>query len=238
MFVKFGEKEHMLSLKENGAMWFNPCKKFREWEKEDGIKDCDDGGIRAPAETIRIVDQEGNTKVAKDISFGLTVEPAYKVPVFCLYQTSENFLSDEKIRKIRQKFPDYDSALLIEDEFAFLENVRYSFKSRAFCHTIFYQDKYEMEFVDFLEKGESDVSFYKPQKKNRYYADVKYDPLDGKGKFCSFRIDDSNFYKTMFTKHLDYQDQNEYRIVLPYERIDGGTSFTIQPFEAKLISIV
>ena len=175
MFVKFGEKEHMLSLKENGAMWFNPCKKFREWEKEDGIKDCDDGGIRAPAETIRIVDQEGNTKVAKDISFGLTVEPAFKVPVFCLYQTSENFLSDEKIRKIRQKFPDYDSALLIEDEFAFLENVRYSFKSRAFCHTIFYQDRYEMEFVDFLEKGESDVSFYKPQKKNRYYADVKYD---------------------------------------------------------------
>lgn len=60
MFIKFGIKQHLENLMTNGAMWFNPCIKFREWKITEGIKDSQDGGFKLTAEYTHFFDTAGN----------------------------------------------------------------------------------------------------------------------------------------------------------------------------------
>ena len=235
MFIKFGTKEHLEALRTNGAMWFNPCIKFREWEKNEGIKDTQDGGIKLTAQKTHIFDNQGNISYLGTGKLGIILAPAKHTPVFCLYETEKRTDIINVIEDIRAEFPDYDYALIIDDENDFLENVRYSFKNKAFCHKIYYQNDLSIEFNEFLFDGQSDIFFYEPKKKNRYYAYTEYKPFNG--KIRRLFIDDSNFYKTMFSKNLNYIKQSEYRIVLPYMQIKEGQYFYIDPFEADLIHI-
>ena len=236
MFIKFGKEEHLKSLMEKGEIFFNPCIKFRNWEKDDGIKDTQDGGIKIKAMETKISNSCGVTQKVKNIALGFIIEPAKNIPVFCLFQIENIQELNEQKREIEKQFPDYSHALIIEDEEDFLENIRFSFRNKAFCHKIFYQDMFYEDFLEFLYKGKSDVLFYSPQKKkDRLYAYIKYEPIDG--SIRQLDIDDSNFYKTMYTKRTNYIAQREYRIVLPYEQIDKGKIFNIQPFNAMLVKI-
>ena len=38
MLIKFGQEQHMVDLRDKGAMFFNPIKKFRELEEEQRKK--------------------------------------------------------------------------------------------------------------------------------------------------------------------------------------------------------
>lgn len=51
------------------------------------------------------------------------------------------------------------------------------------------------------------------------------------------RINDSNFYKTMFRKNTFFSNQVEYRVVLPYEKIGAGKQYSISPFNSTLCLI-
>ena len=235
MFIKFGIKQHLENLMTNGAMWFNPCIKFREWKITEGIKDSQDGGFKLTAEYTHFFDTAGNFICSGNKRIGLIMNPAQQTPIFCLYKANDKIEIINSIADIKAEFPNYDYALIIDNEYEFLENIRFSFRNKAFCHKIFYQDELSVEFVDFLFDGTSDTLFFKPKNKVNPYAYCEYRPLNGVPR--RLNIDDSNFYKTMYSKNLNYSKQSEYRIVLPYNKIKEGKYFYIKPFKADLIQI-
>lgn len=238
MFIKFGKKQHLNDFRNKGEMWFNPCQYFRELDQDDGISDPDDGGLNIEAIEARIIDQKGNSTLLNNISLRNVAEPTYKTPMFCLYQTDNKKIKHDDYSNIKKEFPDYTHALIIEDEIGFLENVRFSLRSKAFCHNVFYQDVFYVEYIRFLRSGRSDVNFYIPKRRDRYYAILKYqESVNDDSDFTTFYIDDTNVYKTMYSKKLKYKNQNEYRIVLPYEQIEKGQTFFIKPFDAELIEL-
>ena len=230
MFIKYGEEDHISKLKTNGEIFFNPCECFRKLEFEQmqkGIGDREDGGISATCDTIFVESLRGIVRKLENQKSSFIVEPCLKTPTFCLRESSEPYITSTYREKLHIQFPKHTHALVIKNETVFLENIRYHFKSRAFGHQIFYQDYFFTDFMDFLHRGTSDMNFYVPQSKSRYYAIFRCIPNSG-GEFTQ-RVDDSNFYKTMFRKGLFFQDQVEYRIVLPYEKIEKGRLFKIAP---------
>ena len=233
MFIKFGKEQHLRSLMDRGEIWFNPSIKFRTWEKNEGVKDKNDGGIRTKCEKTKIFDYEGHSLYLGEGNISYIIQPAKQTPVFCLFQTEEILL--DIINDIKREFPSYNYALIIEDEMEFLENIRFSFRNKAFCHNVFYQDEINLDYNEFLFNGQSDVRFYEPKKKNRYYAYIEN--KDSNGTVRHIFIDDSNFYRTMFKKGSNYKSQREYRIVLPFERIEQGKIYKIKPFKAVLVNI-
>ena len=80
------------------------------------------------------------------------------------------------------------------------------------------------------------MNFYQPKPKEKeYFGTMTLKPIDGKEE--QFRIDNSNYYRTMFRKATFFSDQQEFRIVLPYERIDNGQNYQIGPIQSELVNI-
>ena len=113
--------------------------------------------------------------------------------------------------------------------------MRYHFRSKAFAHNIFYQDNFLYDFWEFLKFGQSIIRFYPPTANQKYYSEMMYVRNSGEKEYL--RIDDSNFYRTMFRKDLFFIDQQEMRIVLPYEKIDNGKPYYIGAIKANIVKI-
>ena len=240
MFIKYGAEGHLRALMEQGQMYMNPCKYFRDLEASQllkGIGDCNDGGIITDEGNVVLKHRNGSYYEIPNQSIAFIVEPCLHIPVFCLKQSERSTLSLADREVLREQFPTHTHALVIDDEFSFFENIRISFAGNAFCHSIFYQDKFFVDFLEFLEGGKSDVQFNNPKPTPRYYAEMISLPNDPNDRAHRFRIDDTNYFKTMFRKGTFFESQKEYRIVLPYERVDAGKIFNIQPIKAKLYKI-
>ena len=245
MFIKYGAENHLSDLMTKGEIYLNPCKYFRALEREQmlkGIGDGKDGGITLPVASVTAKSNESNQVFHQDdVEMHFIVESCATTPIFCLRRDESEFITHEYRELLADQFPKHTHALIIRDEEQFLENIRYNFKSRAFAHDIFYQDRLSVELFNFWKKGESDIRFYAPRTRNRYYAKVKYMPIyvkDSKIRINEdFYIDDSNCYRTMFAKSIFFEDQKEYRIVFPYEELDCGKKYTISQFDAELVKI-
>lgn len=238
MFLKYGTKEHLEGLK-NGGMFFNPCKVFRDMEREQlnkGQGDRLDSSLTAKASEATLYSKEFYAKLS-ELDFSVIVQKSQNTPMFCIKVADDYHISKEQYEEIKKQSEDWTHVLVIRDEDAFLENVRFSMKNRAFGHEVFYENVMCDDFVDFLKSGESDFRFYKPRaSRRRYYMDIKETRLDGSPGGI-LRIDDSNYYKTMYKKDVFFKSQNEYRIVLPYESIDKGKLYSINPFEAEILDL-
>lgn len=239
MLIKLGKAEHIYNLSNKGEMFFNTCKYFRDLEEEQlqkGIGDVNDGGVHAITEKVRIISPNFKKDIDEYVDAGFIVKPALNVPVFCLRKTESSAISYEMCNKIKNQFPKYTHALIIENEKEFLENVRYSFRNKAFAHKIFYQNGWYEDFLHFIYSGSSDIRFYPTRVKgNKYYADICLP--ENLYKKNTIRIDDSNFYRMMYRKDMFFEEQQEYRIVLPRETIEEGKVYTIKPFKAKICYI-
>lgn len=240
MFIKYSTEQRLIDFAEKGEMFFSPAKKFREIEKEQKLKgqgDKHDSGLHSMAGTAFLELPDGRAAVAHDVDASILMGPAQNTPVFCLKCVNNEFLTPEGYREIKTQFPTYTHALIIDNESEFLENIRFSMRNKAFAHKVFYQNVYFQDFVNFLYSGTSDIRFYPIKKRGKaYYAHIRIENTDGKLE-RDFFIDDSNYFRTMFRKDLFFQNQNEYRIVLPYDRCNEGKIFSIQPFLARILTI-
>ena len=238
MFLKYGTKEHLEGLR-SGEMFFNPCKLFQNMEEEQinkGQGDRLDSFMAAKASEVVLFSNEFYAKRSA-IDFSVIVPKSKSTPMFCIKVADDWHISKEQYEEIKKQSEDWTHVLVIRDEDAFLENVRVSMKNRAFGHKVFYENVMCDDFVDFLKQGESDFLFYKPKASHRrYYMDIKVTRFDGSPGGI-IRIDDSNYYKTMYKKDVFFKSQNEYRIVLPYESIDKGKLYSINPFEAEILDL-
>lgn len=240
MFIKYGAEGHLRALMEHGEMYMNPCKYFRDLEAsqlQKGIGDCYDGGILTDEGDIILKGCDSSYYLVSKQSLAFIVERCLHIPIFCLKQSEQPMLSLADMTILREQFPTYTHALVIDDEFSFLENIQVSFAGNAFCHSIFYQDVFFEDFLEFLESGKSDVPFNTPEPTTRYYAKMTSAPNNPNEHVYRFLIDDTNYFKTMFRKGTFFKSQKEYRIVLPYEKMDTGKIFKIQPVKAKLHKI-
>ena len=152
-------------------------------------------------------------------------------------QASSPIISIHERELIREQFPDHTHALVIPEEKDFLDSVQNSFDQKAFSHRIFYQDKFYTDFLEFLCRGKSDTKFIEPEASSNYYADFFMIPENRDIPPTHCRINDSNFYKTMFRKNTFFSNQVEYRVVLPYEKIGAGKQYSISPFNSTLCLI-
>lgn len=226
MFLKFGKREHIEKLKK-GYMWFNPCIKFRQWENDDMTRDPFDGGMAFSSSVVHSKDLQVN-----NLKFSTIIEPAKTTPIYCLkYVTQYEDLHDE-ISELIKQFPEYDTVLIIDDEVKFLSQVSYMLNKKIFAHKIFYQDVLSIDFVDFIFNGVSDISFISPIKQRKYYMEIMASLNNQEDKYI--KIDDSNYFKAMYSKGLKYSKQNEYRLVLPWKRINDGTSFYVGPIDGSI----
>ena len=240
MLIKYGQECHLKDFMEKGEMYFNPCKYFRELEekqKKKGIGDGKDGGIHGMANKIKMIYSNGEVIEAGESESSIIVQPALSTPIYCMRKCCSANISKEYRDKLRDQFPEHTHALLIHDEKGFLENVRYNMRNKVFAHDILYEDKFTVDFLEFICTGDSDILFYKPKKKSSYYMKLIYEPEDKTAQQRHIYIDHSNFYKTMYRKDMFFQDQAEYRLVLPREKIEKGKKYYIEPFSAKLVKI-
>lgn len=240
MFIKYGSEEHLQTLMEQGEMFFNPCKYFRELEAEQllkGIGDRNDGGIVTDDGKIVLQDRQGKFYFAEKQSVAFIVPRCLDTPTFCIKQAEKPSITLQERENLKVQFPNHTHALIIEDEHSLLQNIAESFDGKAFSHRIYYENKFTLDFLNFLWKGKSDICFDIPKSTPRYYAEMLMEPLDRSKQIIHFRVDDTNFYKTMFRKSVFFSNQSEYRIVLPYEQITSGKKFRIHPLAATLCKI-
>ena len=239
MYIKYGNEENLSNLMKKGEIYFRPAIEFRLLEEkngEKGIGDIDDSGIAAKAINAELFDGKKKYLQFNNIDTSIIVQRSKKTPVFCFSQCETFYITQKERNMLRQQFPDHTHALIIEKENEFLENVRYSFNNKAFIHRVYYQDLLCEDYVEFLYSGQSLKKFYLPHASQKYYA--KLSTFDNEGKLKRIiTIDDSNFYKTMFRKTRVLRNQNEIRIVLPYEEIEKGKVLKIQPFYARIFAI-
>lgn len=236
MFIKYGNKQNLKRLMENGEIYFNPCKYFRDLETtllKKGQADNNDGGISGVANNVFADSNNINITLGKTKT-SIIVDPALSTPVFCLRKSDNEYITNAYYNELKEQFPHHTHALIIKDETIFKENIRYCFRNRAFQHDIYYQDEIFKDFIMFLKSGTSDTLFYEPRRKNNYYMKITINLSNDKNESFNIYIDDTNYYRTMFKKETFFKDQLEYRIVLPYEKITEGKSYHIEPFKAEI----
>lgn len=175
--------------------------------------------------------------IPRKYKFSVICDGCQNIPIYCLKRAQNEYISQEECDKLNKDFPKHTHALIINEEEDFLENIRYSLKNKAFAHEVFYSDKFTTDYIQFLLNGDSDIMFYKSRvKRPLLYYDMEVKLFENVNT-TTIRIDESNAYKTMFHKGEFFRYQNEYRIVLPYERITNGKIYKVEPFNAKLVKI-
>ena len=110
------------------------------------------------------------------------------------------------------------------------------FQGKAFAHQVIYEgDVLTTNFYEFIKTGESDISFNQLEKQEGEYEIWHYFPIHGQKE--EVKINNINAHKTIYRKNIFFESQKEYRIVLPYERIEDGCIYKIEPFQAELIRL-
>lgn len=232
--LKFGKKEYLKDFV-NGKLYFSNAIKFWKIEKEAKIKgqgDILEASTKMFAQKMTLHNPDTN-EVIRDFgeSIGLVkIEPAEKMPVFCLFTVYEDdcslnsdgkwiiTLSDEKKETIRKHFPNADSVAIIDNPKEFIEDIRKSIGTEVKAETVSYFniDK-GLETENGLRAIDLDYMKYLTQ-------DVPAKKENG-GTVHSFHADYA--YRILFTKDVYFKNEQEYRMVLPSEEIDDGTIYTV-----------
>lgn len=233
--LKFGKREHLESLVQ-GNIYCSNAVTF--WGIEDKLKikgqgDILEAGTRMFAQ--KMVMQHPDTKevIAEcGKANGLVrVEPAEKMPVFCMFAVYEEDckedddgriminLSDDKKQTIRAHFPNADAVAIIPNPEVFIEDIRNSIGTEIKAENVHYfhidkgfdtkdgQTAMDMEYMKYLMQDVPPVKDYKGTRYT-FYADY------------AFRV--------LFCKDVFFEKEQEYRIVLPNEVIEEGKSYPVK----------
>lgn len=161
----------------------------------------------------------------------IRVEPAEKMPVFCMFAVYEEDckvnddrnmvinLSDEKKQTIRKHFPNADSVAIIPNPEMFIEDIRNSIGTEIKAESVHYfhidkgfetkdgQTAMDMEYLKYLMQ------------------DAPPAKVDGATRY-TFYTDFA--FRVLFCKDVFFEKEQEYRIVLPNEKIEIGKSYAVQ----------
>lgn len=233
--LKFGKRNHIDTFA-NGGLFCSNAETF--WGIEDNLKlkgqgDRLEASSMVFAQRMEIHDYNDRSLIAEvGVSKGLVrYEPAKYIPVFCLFTVYGRDcyvdnngdlkirLSDKTKQTIREHFPNADAVAIIRNPKQFLLDV---------AETIGCEVKHELVHYFFIDEG-------LPTNDGRRAMDHQYmmylvqdvPPVVKEGnKIYSFRVD--HVYRSLFCKDVFFQDEQEYRIVLPRESVSGGKLYPVK----------
>ncbi|WP_294777202.1 hypothetical protein [uncultured Eubacterium sp.] len=239
--LKFGEKEHMEGLT-RGEMYFSNALNFRQIEEKELIKGQGDkleGGSLIQAQDVTMIDNESNDIVFSGFrgSFHVHYEPANLFPVYCLFAcykkdctlyddgTLEFHFSEEIKDNIKQHFPKADSVAIIKNPDEFIANVKATIGTKSVSGLVNYFNLYGL---DSAEGKANDLQYIK-----YLTQDIPPQKVEG-GLKCSFS--EKYVYRSLLCKDVFFKNEQEYRFILPNDKISKGTIYSIKP--EQIISVV
>ena len=234
--LKFGKRTHVEEFAA-GSLFCSNAVTF--WGIEESLKikgqgDVLEAGSRMFAQKMTMQAYGTNEITTFNMNANVLVhyDPAKLIPVFCMFAVyDEDCIADEngtvaiklsesKQKTIREHFPNADSVGIISNPEQFLQDVMDSIGTRVEHEAVHYFN---------IDKG------FKVDGSNQIAMDMEYmkylvqdvPPVIENGmKKYSFRAD--YVYRVLFCKDVFFQDEQEYRIVLPDEKITKGTAFPIK----------
>ena len=234
--LKFGKKEHIQQFVA-GSLFCSNAATFWGIEKDLKIKgqgDVLEAGSRMFAQKLAIQPHGSDETTIINMKSNSLVhyEPAENIPVFCLFSVFEEdctseadgnlkmVLSNKTKAAIRGHFPNADSVAIITNPEQFLEDVE---------KTIGYPIKHELVHYFNIDKGYNACEGGATAMDMEYMMYLVQDvpPVIENGmKRYVFHAD--YVYRVLFCKDVFFEDEQEYRIVLPDEKITKGTHFPVQ----------
>lgn len=233
--LKFGKRHHVKEFVE-GSLYCSDAVTF--WGIEDKLKlrgqgDILEAGSRIFAQRMMITEHgTNNTTVINMKSNGLVhIDPAKHMPVFCMFAAGENDCSvDEKgnltivlpenvKQAIRDHFPNADAVGIIKDPDAFIQDVE---------NTIGCEVKHEKVHYFHIDEGlpvNGGKDTAMDMEYMMYLTQDNPPVVENRQKIYSFLADYA--YRVLFCKDVFFEDEQEYRIVLPNETISCGTHFPV-----------
>lgn len=244
--LKFGEKTHIEAFSK-GVLYCSNAETFwgiEEKQKLRGQGDILEAGSKFFANKMQI--QSHDTGCSSFINgrsdLLIRYEPAKYIPVFCMFSVNEADceldenghwainLSAHKQNVIRKHFPKADAVAIIRDPELFLDNV-----SKSIGHEIKHGIVHYFQIDDGI-KSENGGSPAIDMDYLMYLTQDIPPIIDQKKRTTQYFFGSDFAFRALFCKDVFFKDEQEYRIVLPNERITKGTSYTF--FHNEKIDVV
>ena len=241
--LKFGKKAHVEEFA-SGILYCSNAKTFWGIEENNKLKgqgDLLEAGARIHTQKL-VMKEIGTDRIIASGHKGnvlLHIGPASEIPVFCLFAVRKDdcvidekgefqiSLSEKKKQIIREHFPNADTVAIIKNVNEFLYDLEQS---------IGYQVKHELVHYLNIDKGYGENN---GQDIVNYFKYIMQDtPPIKEGGRTSFMLTEDYIYRVLFCKDVYFYDEQEYRIILPSERISNSTKYPFilrVPVEVKNI---
>ena len=232
--LKFGEKRYLQDLVENKLYFANAISFWgiEDKQKIKGQGDRFEAGIMMHAKRLQMQNPYTGEIINCGISNGLVrIEPAERMPVYCLFAVFEDDciadkedvlyinLSDEKKNTIREHFSKADGVVVIDNPDQFIEDVKNSIGYEVKNDKVHY---YNIDEGYKTENGQAamDLQYMK-------YLIQDAEPIYENG-MKRYAFYEEYAYRVLFCKDLFFEKEQEYRFILPTERIDEGTKYNVK----------
>jgi len=238
--LKFGKKENIASILK-GKLWFSTAETFHQIEDNlvRGQGDKLEAGMFISGTKVQFTPYD--TGITTELSggtynFNIFMEPIKKTPVFCLFtcydkdiDTSGNVRLSKDIQdNIREHFPEADAVAVIPEPDKFIENVLKNIHSvgndiHLDCRSDYvrYFNMYGIDTT--LGKGKStkavDMGFLK-------FITQDHEP-EIEGNMAKYTVYESDAWRHLLCKDVFFQQEQEFRFILPQEKIDGGNLYEV-----------
>ncbi len=228
IFVKFGEKEHLMQITEN-MLRFAPSRDYITIEQSQhnkGQGDLLDGKWKIHVEGFRMEPLEGGSVIEypQKGNFVVSIQDVDKMPVFCLSYYGEDHIHDGKLvltvdeyETIRHDFPKASHALIILDPDVFTEEVLKAENHKIIGSEIHYYDYdiNDLRMMLFLTTGDENEIEKRKEVLAMEYGDR---------------------YRHLLCKDKDFEKQREYRFVILDELIEDAKFYKFS-FKSRFMLI-
>lgn len=232
--IKFGERKYMERLAK-GYLYFSCAKKLREIEEKlkcKGQGDCLEGASRMHGTDMELYDYETGMlwKRVPKVNMVVHYEPANNIPVFCLFtcykddcisDNEDNWhieISDKIISDIKEHFNKADTAAIITNPTQFVDDVNKAFNNSAKVEQVHY---FNVDGI-VMDNGQivQDLAYHK-----YLTQDVPPERVNGQTKY---RFSSKYVYRCLFCKDKYFENEREYRILLPDKKIIEPQEFYVE----------
>lgn len=231
--LKFGKRKHIEKFA-SGILHCSNAKTFWKIEEDKKIKgqgDLLEAGSRIHAQqlVVKEIGMDGIITTAGKSNVLVHAESAAEIPVFCLFAVYKDdcviddkgdfqiCLSEEKKQTIQEHFPEADTVAIIKNVDEFLNDVEKS---------IGHQIKHELVHYFNIDKGYEVNHGQDIANDIEYYKYVTQDtPPQKVGKYTRVVFNSDYAYRVLFCKDVFFCGEQEYRILLPFEKINGSKDY-------------
>ncbi len=232
--IKFGERQYMQRLAE-GYLYFSYAKKFREIEEklqQKGQGDYLEGSAKIHGTNMQIYDRDTGEywgQVAKATTI-CHFAPANQIPVFCLFTCYKDYcickgdnefsinLPENIVCDIRNHFNKADTAAIIVEPRQFIDDINKSFNNLSKAERVHYFNISGIPTKDGQVAQDMEYHKYLTQ-------DTPPEKVKGGIKY-SFSAD--YVYRSLFCKDKFFENENEFRILLPDKEIFEPKEFYVR----------